>query len=120
MGQKFRFLAIMIVLIVGLTGCGEVIREPDALISGTIDLTECSTIRGTVLDASGENLFLRADDGSEYVFSLLGVTVKVEDRLEKDLYVEVFYSFPSGQSELKESNSKRAHVVYVQQIPNEE
>ena len=77
-----------------LTGCGEEIaREPASIWSDGVNLDGCSTVSGTVLDASSKSLFLRADDGREYVFSLLGATIKVQDHLQADQHVKVFILF---------------------------
>lgn len=106
----FGILAAWILL---LTGCGEIVREPASIWSDGVDLDGCSTVSGTVLDASSKSLFLRADDGREYVFSLLGATIKVQGHLQADQHVKVFYSFSAGETELKESNSKHAQVEYI-------
>lgn len=105
-------LCLMVVLVMGLTGCGDPVLEPESMLSGSVDLENCATVRGTVLDASSKSLFLRAEDGNEYVFSLLGATVKVDDRLQAEQQVDVFYELP-GTQPLTESNSKQAHVEYI-------
>lgn len=113
MKRQMAQMCLITVIFLSLVSCGEIVREPETMLSGNIDLEKCEAIRGMVLDASGENLFLRADDGSEYVFSLSEATIRVEDHLQAQQYVEVFYTMPKSQMDLTESNSKRAQVEYI-------